>query len=362
MRRVALLLFLAGCGRSELVDLDVVSEAPTELEVVLEGGVNELGVGGAFDVGPRGLVARYIAAEGVRFVQLGRSEIGWAVEREHFADTGNGGPLAWGGRTVASGAPGGASSPEVLTFDDFSAPDVVLAAAPASPQFGRALAFSGDRLAVGDPGLDVGRVHIYARSSAGWNRLHTIEDEAQSFGSALDWSSTTLVVGAPSERTVVLFDEGFETIARVEGPLTAGGFGTSVAFDGRTLVVGAPSDGGLSGEGAVYTYAVGADVRAEQVLRREGGQMFAAFGYRVSLLDGRLVASAPGAANDAGEVLVFEHAESWRVTHSLASPHAGARLGAQIDQDADGIYVGAPRVSDAATLAGVLYFVRMSPL
>ncbi len=45
------------------------------------------------------------------------------------------------------------------------------------------------------------------------------------------------------------------------------------------------------------------------------------------------------------------------------NPHfPDIEISAVVPDNADGIYVGAPRSSDAATLAGVLYFVRMSPL
>ncbi len=356
MRRLALTLLLAStaCGRSAL-EFRQPTDSPTSLrwQIVREGTPTTLDIGSAFAVFDGRLVAREVAPEGSRFVELVRGEDDWIETRRVAIAARTGTALAWNGQTVVAGTSGGSDGGIAVAIDDFMLPETVLRSVPHQGSFGRAVALRGDRLAVGQPGDLDGVVHLYTQERGAWSFLRAIRFPEAGFGAALAWlSDARLVVGAPAARAVVVVDLERDDVTIIAGPGNAVGFGSSLATDDTTLVVGAPYDGRdiSNTPGAVYVYErVGTRWTLEQVLRRADPERDALFGTRVAVRGDRIVASAP----NADEVVVYARRDAWTVTHSIASPDPGSRLGAQLALDADGVFIGAPN------RGGVLYYVEL---
>ncbi|MFN5466550.1 MAG: hypothetical protein ACK5AM_00370, partial [Pirellulaceae bacterium] len=202
--------------------------------------------------------------------------------------------VAAGADRIVIGAPGddsdgnNSSSDSVHVFQRSGSIWYELSALPisGSDDFGRTVAISGDRVAIGAPkadlpnATDVGRAVVYRRSGNGWILEGTLlPSEAQSyegFGSGLAMDGTRVVVGSPDwdagaevdQGRAFVFDlvsstwqlvarltadgglpqseasrEGFGTIGSNQGD----SFGTAVAVSGDYVVIGAPEvDSGSS--------------------------------------------------------------------------------------------------------------------
>lgn len=141
--------------------------------------------------------------------------------------------------------------------------------------FGSAVATSSGRVLVG--GLNAARVHVEARSAAGWSARPPIDapiaGDASGFGRALDLEPPWLVVGRPLPGSAAsgafvyeLLGDGtfvLRTTLDQPGGLAAPwpSYGRPVAIDGRLAVVAAPEDeaGGAVEGGRVALFA-GIDV------------------------------------------------------------------------------------------------------
>ncbi|MEM7292842.1 MAG: cadherin-like beta sandwich domain-containing protein, partial [Pseudomonadota bacterium] len=185
--------------------------------------------------------------------------------------------------------------------------------------FGRALAISGDTLAVGAYGESAsqGAVYVFTRNGSGtWSQQ----------GSPLTGSGTS----AGSE------------------------FGWSVDIDGDMLVVGAPNQG----NGAAYVFSRSGTTWTQiQTLTAPGTGTDDDFGQSVSIDDTRLAVGAPnsdaGLTSAAGVVHVYDWLSAiWSYTTELnagVNSATGDEFGASIALDDDAIVIGAPGESSTAT-------------
>ncbi len=111
--------------------------------------------------------------------------------------------------------------------------------------FGAALSASGQRIAIGAPHDDLetraGRVHVYARSSRGWELEQTLAPEEGGFGTefgrVLALDGNRLAVGSRDGIALFEFDTNW---SRVQGFSTAGipGLGTSLDLAGDRIAAG----------------------------------------------------------------------------------------------------------------------------
>ncbi len=136
--------------------------------------------------------------------------------------------------------------------------------------FGRAVAISGDTIAIGaendnDINICSGAVYIYVRSGTEWTmqaKLHAFDGVAwHFFGNKLALHRDTLIVGTYRDATqgkvgagaAYVFHRRGDTwahVAKVYGtPTTKGRMGMSVAVSGSTIAIGAP---GVNNTGTVY--------------------------------------------------------------------------------------------------------------
>ncbi len=188
--------------------------------------------------------------------------------------------------------------------------------------YGATIATDGRIVAIGAPSLDShgvnsGAVFIYRydRSVQALELLATLTPSDahayDAFGSALDLTSNTIVVGAPGKNAVYVFEKpsGGWTSRQENAKLTGSDvikrdrFGQSVAIDGSTIAVGAPKHGGtLPESGAVYLFEKGHDgwsSKPEQtVLNPPETKNGAYFGHSIALHDKHMIVSAPGSGDD----------------------------------------------------------------
>lgn len=198
-------------------------------------------------------------------------------------------------------------------------------------RFGDAVALSGEWLAVADPyddapGVNAGSVSLYRRGPKGWSVAQSIgaavSVAGECFGQSIAFGDGRLAVGVYGADSSVdpksgqsftqsgrvdLFElaaGAWSATASIEPsePVDGGQFGWQVAFDGGLLAVGAPGMGTPALSGAVSILRDDGSGGWERVidLSLQGSAPQSVFGARVSLLDGRLAASAPGAQTVVG--------------------------------------------------------------
>jgi hypothetical protein len=164
------------------------------------------------------------------------------------------------------------------------------------------------------------------------------------FGSTVAMSGSTLVVGAPNDKGVILPQEGaayvfdrtghtWASVVKVfdSQPQSGSKFGRAVAIHADIIAVGAPESNGpiANAQGAVNVYRrVNGAWTFEQRLTASDGAVSDFFGASVAVSGNRVVvgafaADAPG-QDDRGAVYVFQHnGVSW-IEQAKLSPSDGA--------------------------------------
>lgn len=182
-----------------------------------------------------------------------------------------------------------------------------------------ALAINGNHLIVGTPGEGRGgAVHLFARSSEGWNRTNQfVADSMEADGLlgsavALSDSGDEAFASAPGRDRVLRFTHepgGLWTRAEqltleIEAVQESEGFGASLALDGDRLLVGAPRVD--EGRGRAHVFNRTAMGWEQGQTLAPGDLARAAFGTALALKGGRAVVGAPGVYGDDGRVVVFD--------------------------------------------------------
>lgn len=261
-------------------------------------------------------------------------------------------------------------------------------------QFGRAVAISGDLIAVSEPrrhvgtAFNCGAVHIYRRHSAAWLHEFTITPAAPQFdadfGGKIAMHADTVAVAASGEDSQFLEDVGYAYIFRRQGNTWTQSFRYS---DPNAPEYGLFPDAlDLQGNTAVFTSNtnfIPSGVQAGQALvfNRDAqgvwslltrlspadGRQADKFGDAVALSGNRLAVGAGdadiGTVQNAGAVYIFSrNATSWtqsaKLTHE--SPSTSDRFGTALAADADLLAVGSqhddtPRGTDSGSVALFTY-------
>lgn len=312
---------------------------------------------------------------------------GWAVEVD--------------GDTVAVGA---YAADSVYVFsrneegaDSWGLVTVVTATdASAGDRFGSALALHGDTLVVGaiyddENGQDSGAAYVFARNQGGadrWGQTAKLTATGgitgDQFGSAVDVSGDTLVVGAlydddngQDSGAVYIFArnqggaDGWGQLVEITATdgVTGDVFGSSVAIDGDTVVVGALGDddaGDLAGAAYVFTRNQGGADRWGQVtkLTVTDGAAQDQFGRAVAVDRDTALVAAPFDDDDgasSGAVYVFQRnqgsPDSWgQVAKITATDGAeGDHFGDALAVDGDTMVAGAYGDDDNGHYSGSTY-------
>lgn len=239
-------------------------------------------------------------------------------------------------------------------------------------EFGRALAFDGDRVVVGDVNNPttmvswVGDVYVFSGEGEEWSqeaRFRTGDEDL--FGTAVAVDGDTVLVGAPyAERDgtragVVYVYERSNGAWQRTARLTAadryrdGAFGWSVALDGDTAVIGAPR----SGAGRAYVFSRSDGDWVQQARFDAPGENSGAdFGQSAVVSGGTAVVGAPYDGRT-GRAYVFRADTDWERSRRLAAARLpdAAEFGRDVALSSDTVLVGAPafRETTGAYLFGL---------
>jgi FG-GAP repeat protein len=220
--------------------------------------------------------------------------------------------------------------------------------------FGIAAAASPRVLAVSAP-YGPG-VHLFDRRTGAWLQTIPGDDPGVLFGRALAWSRDRLVVGAPWQgqtgRAFLLEGHTGQLIQTVTPPpeaTNADTFGTTVAATGRTIAVGAPGEVGLgSGPGGVFVYDANGNLEATLASPlADAGDLFgAALAARAGSI---LVGTPRGHAYPPGDVaadLFQRRGGGWTHVRRFQVPDEPdvPSFGTAVAMDEDRVVVGAPQV------------------
>lgn len=263
------------------------------------------------------------------------------------------------------------------TFDTkLTAPDYVI-----NDQFGSRVDLSGNRLAIGAPGVsnNLGAVYIYENDGSGWSLknkiLNTSTPSGRGFGHGISLNGDTLFVGTSSASPdigngPIQFAGAVQVFLLVEGEwiyqtqLTASDaqprdfFGGVVSSSGDILAVSAAGvdpdlgNGPISNAGAAYIFTrIGSNWVETQKITSSDAEAEDGFGSRVSLRNDVLVAGAVGESPDlglgpidrAGSAYVFRfNGISWVEEDKLIAEdsYPFLQLGISIAIDEDIVVIG----------------------
>lgn len=231
-------------------------------------------------------------------------------------------------------------------------------------EFGRSVAFGGDRVVVGDAHDPttmvpyVGGAHVFTRDDSGWIREASLTTDTDDlFGTAVAVDGETVLVGAPfatpeeSQTGAVYVYERMDESWERQGVLSPadptdvvsdGRFGQAVALDGSTAIVGAPEIPRGAGRAYVFRrtntgWSQKARLTAPDI--SDGAE----FGRSVALVDGTVIVGAPQ-THEVGRAYVFTASDAWTdpLWLAAANPHEDTEFGAAVALSGTTALVGAP--------------------
>ncbi|HEX6132805.1 MAG TPA: choice-of-anchor B family protein [Longimicrobiales bacterium] len=236
--------------------------------------------------------------------------------------------------------------------------------------FGLSLALGENELFIGEPNNRTrpGLVHIYRRTSGGWERaaeLHATGGEpGDGFGQQIVLDGNALFVGVPARDgnrgTAYVFERrgaDWTQVAQLTpGDLdTRGRFGAAIAVNGDVALIAAP--GQQNAAGAVYVFSRSGGVWTQSAkLVADSITPRAGFGTAIALAGDVALIGSPGLSENRGRVSVFSRAASgtWMSSGDLDAPglEPNDRFGWSI-RAADGIaLVSAPMANGSV---GAIY-------
>lgn len=350
--------------------------------------------GGIAAIGAPGARAVYVYERGTNgepFGLVNKLEP-WGEPGVGFAEA-----LGLDGDVLAVGAPDGSGSVYVFLRDS-TQPDnwrdmrKLVGAGTAEANFGRAVAVSGNRIAVGAPGEDGGRgaIYVFERGEGGpdhWGQVARVNGSdltAAGLGQTLALSGHTLAARATlgAQTVVYVFQWGangnWTAIRRIDPPADGhegATFGQALAATSDQLVIGSP---GQTGPGAAYVHLRNRDGgnawgRAKTLIN-PGSVTNDGFGTSVALFYDKIVVGSPGATVDSfgtkGKVFAFSRNQNgrshWGLLQAYASPDGtpqnGQDFGRAISLIGTQFISGAPQ-SDAnpVATAGAAYALDIPP-
>ena len=189
-----------------------------------------------------------------------------------------------------------------------------------------------------------GELHPWLIEDSAWTQLtsisNPISESNTKFGASIDLDGGTLVAGAPLEEDgkgsvwILSFDDNqneFVVTARLQpnSEVQAPHFGTAVDISGNTIVVGSPHDGnGEENGGATYLFRNnGSGWISKDKFAGSSTTAGDAFGSSVYLVNNSVVIGAPFHNIEIGAAYVFDVAGSTAVEIIQLLPHDGIAEG-----------------------------------
>jgi len=202
--------------------------------------------------------------------------------------------------------------------------------------FGKAMAHSGDLLAVSAPGAmeGCGSVFIFERADqeSSWNQQARLDadncDQTTGMGTSLVLDDEVLYVSAPGSGDIkgqVFRFEQVDNSWQLTQTYSAGeagdGFGIGLLVDGPAILIGAPMHD--ENAGLVHLFQTNSGEALEPISNPDSTAKF--FGLKLSKHQNTLAISAPGVAPigmnapfSSGSLFLYEAAESeWSLAHTL---------------------------------------------
>lgn len=232
-------------------------------------------------------------------------------------------------------------------------------------EFGRSIAYDGDRVVVGDvhdPGMEVpwtGGAYVFEGGGTDWTQEAAIGTDASDlFGTSVAVDGDEVLVGAPYVQPEDVTTGGVYVYERTgndwhrrtvlaPSDLERGSlFGHSVAMDGDTAVIGAP--GSQAGSAYVFDQTGGNWVRQARLTTADAGKD-ARVGHSVTYDGGIAVVGAPE-AHDTGRAYAFSASDTWQRPLRLAAedPPADVEFGFAVGLSDATVLVGAPLFDGAS--------------
>ncbi len=235
---------------------------------------------------------------------------------------------------------------------------------------GYAVAVSGQTVAVGARGREIGRgaVYVYVSAGAVWTQQQKLSANdgkaGDSFGSSVALSGNTLATGTPQAKIGLNYSQGAAYVFTRTGTLwtqqqkliTNDGaqndaFGAAIALDGDAVAVGAPKNGNgqFNTPGAAYVFERINNTWLQQPkLSASDGIGQNTFGNAVALKGSLLVVGARGNDNgvnvNQGAAYVFTRVSNWFEQQKLTTGEGAEvdNLGASVAISGEAVVVGAP--------------------
>ncbi len=248
-------------------------------------------------------------------------------------------------------------------------------------RFGSAVVLAGDWAAVGAPrdqdnGLFSGSVYLFQRSGTAWIQQGKLTPHGAAagdqFGFSLDMDGDNLIVGAPSDSSVV--GEGGSahvyvrtgTVWNFQDTLLASDnaemdlFGTSVAIDGDRAAIGASMDESPNAQrGKAYVFVRTGSVWTEEtILDPSDSAAFAHMGRSIALLNDVLIVGAPERALAVGGAYVYRRTGTVWAPEDVMLPSDGVAndfFGAALAMVENRVVIGSPFQSELALRSGAVY-------
>jgi choice-of-anchor B domain-containing protein len=265
------------------------------------------------------------------------------------------------------------------------------ASLPSMIGFGAAIAFAGQDVIVGRPGMVIGfpmpagqtgAVHVFRRGPQGWAEAGAVTaegvGETDGFGTAIAIAENLMAVGAPrtseNRGAVYVFERDpagnwSERAKLVPGDVTPDAhFGSSIAIGANAILVGAP--GTSEGQGAVVVFSRGQTAGSwTETARLSGSGIGAgdAFGTALGISNDAVLVGAPGPGGGlfsqgegrAGQAFVFRRGSNGAWTEEAKLAVTGVDrlrgLGRVAAIAGDDVYLPFPMADQGA---GTIYHFR----
>lgn len=219
--------------------------------------------------------------------------------------------------------------------------------------FGRAVAFAGDELLVGESQNEAasGFVYVYAKRGNTWEERAALKaNDARAgdgFGASIARDGQRMLVGARG--AAYLFERsasGWQQVAKLAATEStpADNFGSALALSGDLAVIGAPGQNNRTGAAYVFRRTSSGWTHEATLAAPEAKEQMQ-FGAAIAIRNGDVLVGEQNQNERTGGVHVFrKEGAAWK-RHVLLLPanaQKGDRFGAGITVAADRVYLSAP--------------------